>query len=321
MQKNYYLLFQKVCYYNKKELQSTIGDGSMTFKQLEYFAAVARTLSFTEAANEVYVSQPALSRGIVSLENELGVSLLNRNHHTVSLTPAGTLLASELPDLRKELDRVITLVRQTENGLMGRLNIGVLEEQQLDEVMQVTFNYFAQSLPLVEFTPVRMEGRDLLDELNRNRLDIIFSMDFGISDCPDLDTLQLDSVPFCMIVPPDHRLAGRTHASLADFAQDTIIIDEGQKLTGEAAFMQSCFHQAGIEPNLKLATNIHTRLLWTESGFGISMFNASNRACSSTNIRAIPLTDVPNARLVLAWKRDSQNPSLRIFTHLAECCL
>ena len=44
----------------------------MTFKQLEYFAAVARTLSFTEAANEVFVSQPALSRGIVSLENELG---------------------------------------------------------------------------------------------------------------------------------------------------------------------------------------------------------------------------------------------------------
>ena len=293
----------------------------MTFKQLEYFAAVARTLSFTEAANEVFVSQPALSRGIVSLENELGVSLLNRNHHTVSLTPAGTLLASELPDLRKELDRVITLVRQTENGLMGRLNIGVLEEQQLDEVMQVTFNYFAQSLPLVEFTPVRMDGRDLLDELNRNRLDIIFSMDFGLSDNPDLDVLQLDSVPFCMLVPPDHRMANKNSASLGDFEQDTIIIDEGQKLTGEAAFLQSCFRQAGVNPNIKMAANIHTRLLWTESGFGVSMFNASNRACGSTSVRAVPLNDVPNARLVLAWKKESQNPSLRIFTHLAECCL
>ena len=293
----------------------------MTFKQLEYFAAVARTLSFTEAANEVFVSQPALSRGIVSLENELGVSLLNRNHHTVSLTPAGTLLASELPELRKELDRVITLVRQTENGLMGRLNIGVLEEQQLDEVMQVTFNYFAQSLPLVEFTPVRMDGRELIDELSRNRLDIIFSMDFGLSDNPDLDVLQLDSVPFCMLVPPDHRMANKNSASLSDFQQDTIIIDEGQKLTGEAAFLQGCFHQAGISTNIKMASNIHTRRLWSESGFGVSVFNASNRACSSTSVRAIPLNDVPNARLVLAWKKDSQNPSLRIFTHIAECCL
>ena len=293
----------------------------MTFKQLEYFAAVARTLSFTEAANEVFVSQPALSRGIVSLENELGVSLLNRNHHTVSLTPAGTLLASELPELRKELDRIITLVRQTENGLMGRLNIGVLEEQQLDDVMQVTFNYFAQSLPLVEFIPVRMDGRELMDELSRNRLDIIFSMDFGLSDNPDLEVLQLDSVPFCMLVPPDHRMAGKNSASLSDFQQDTIIIDEGQKLTGEAAFLQNCFHQAGISPNIKMASNIHTRLLWSESGFGVSVFNASNRACSSTSVRAIPLSDVPNARLVLAWKKDSQNPSLRIFTHIAECCL
>ena len=293
----------------------------MTFKQLEYFAAVARTLSFTEAANEVFVSQPALSRGIVSLENELGVSLLNRNHHTVSLTPAGTLLASELPELRKELDRVITLVRQTENGLMGRLNIGVLEEQQLDEVMQVTFNYFAQSLPLVEFMPVRMDGRELIDELSRNRLDIIFSMDFGLSDNPDLDVLQLDSVPFCMLVPPEHRMAGKNSASLSDFQQDTIIIDEGQKLTGEAAFLQGCFHQAGIAPEVKMASNIHTRLLWAESGFGVSVFNASNRACSSSSVRAVPLNDVPNAKLVLAWKKDSQNPSLRIFTHIAECCL
>ena len=293
----------------------------MTFKQLEYFAAVARTLSFTEAANEVFVSQPALSRGIVSLENELGVSLLNRNHHTVSLTPAGTLLASELPNLRKELDRVITLVRQTQNGLMGRLNIGVLEEQQLDEVMQVTFNYFAQSLPLVEFTPIRMDGRDLLDALNRNHLDIIFSMDFGLSDNPDLETLKLDSVPFCMILPRDHRMANKSSASLGDFRNDTIIFDEGQKLTGEAAFFQGCFRQAGITPNIRMATNIHTRLLWTESGFGISMFNASNRACNSTNVKAVPLNDVPNARLVLAWKKESQNPSLRIFTHLAECCL
>ena len=293
----------------------------MTFKQLEYFAAVARTLSFTDAASEVFVSQPALSRGIVSLETELGVSLLNRNHHSVSLTPAGTLLASELPNLRKELDRIITLVRQTENGLMGHLNIGVLDEQQLDEVMQVTFNYFSQSLPLVEFTPIRMDGRELIDALNRNLLDIVFSMDFGLSDNPDLDLLQLDSVPFCMIVPPDHRMAGKTSASLSDFRGETIIIDEGQKLTGEAAFLQGCFRQAGIIPNVRMAANIHTRLLWTESGFGISMFNASNRACNSTSIRAIPLNDVPNARLVLAWKKDSQNPSLRIFTHLAECCL
>ena len=293
----------------------------MTFKQLEYFAAVARTLSFTDAASEVFVSQPALSRGIAALETELGVQLLTRNHHAVSLTPAGTLLASELPNLHKELDRVIMLVRQTENGLMGHLNIGVLDGQQLDEAVQVTFKYFSQSLPLVEFSPVRLDCNELLSGLMQDRLDIIFTMDFGLNDNPELEVLQLDSVPFCMIVPPDHRMAGRLSASLADFRQETIILDEGQKVTGEAAFLTSCCDGAGFKPTLKYVADTRTRLLWSESGFGVSMFNAANRACHSTSVRAVQIDDVPNAHLVLAWKKDCKNSSVRIFTHLAECCL
>lgn len=293
----------------------------MTFKQLEYFAAVARTLSFTDAASEVFVSQPALSRGISSLEEELGISLLSRDHHSVSLTPAGTLLASELPNLRKELDRVIMLVRQTENGLMGHLNIGVLEGQQLDETVQVTFKYFSQSLPLVEFSPVRLDGNELLHGLLQNQLDIIFSLDFGLSDNPELEVLQLDSVPFCMVVPPDHRLAGRTSCSIMDFRQDSILVDEGQKATGESAFFTECCEAVGFTPNLKTVVDARTRLLWIESGFGVSLFNSANRACHSTSVRSVQLDDIPSAKLVLAWKKDSKNSSVRIFTHLAECCL
>ncbi|MBE6969158.1 MAG: LysR family transcriptional regulator [Ruminococcaceae bacterium] len=90
----------------------------MTIKQLEYFMAVARTLSFTDAAAELFISQPALSRSIASLENELGVPLLTRSHHNVALTPAGTLLASELPNLRKELERITMLVCQTKTESM-----------------------------------------------------------------------------------------------------------------------------------------------------------------------------------------------------------
>jgi DNA-binding transcriptional LysR family regulator len=293
----------------------------MTFKQLEYFAAVARTLSFTDAANEVFVSQPALSRGISALEEELGVLLLSRNHHAVSLTPAGTLLASELPNLRKELERVIMLVRQTENGLMGHLRIGVLEGQQLDEALQVTFKYFSQSLPLVELSPLRMDGNELITGLLQNQLDVIFTVDFGLAENPELEILQLDSVPFCMVVPTDHRLANRTSCSIVEFAQDCILLDNGQKATGEADFFTGCCENAGFTPNVRSVVDNRTRLLWIESGFGVSAFNAASRACLSTSVRAIQLDDVPSAKLVLAWKRDCKNSSVRIFTHLAECCL
>jgi DNA-binding transcriptional LysR family regulator len=293
----------------------------MTFKQLEYFAAVARTLSFTEAAGAVFVSQPALSRGISALEDELGVQLLARNHHSVSLTPAGTLLASELPNLRRELERVILLVRQTENGLMGHLRIGVLEGQQLDEAVQVTFKYFSQSLPLVELSPLRMEGEELVSGLMQDQLDVVFAMDFSLSENPDVEVLQLDTVPFCMVVPADHRLANRASCSISEFQQDSILVDRSQRATGEAAFLSACCEKAGFQPTLKPVVDNRTRLLWIESGFGVSLFNAANRACLSSSVRAIQLEDMPSAKQELAWKRDCRNSSVRIFTHLAECCL
>lgn len=292
----------------------------MTIKQLEYFMAVARSLSFTEAAAEMFISQPALSRSIASLETELGVPLLTRNHHSVALTPAGTLLASELPNLRKELERVTLLVRQTENGLMGHLNIGVLEGQQLDEALQVTLKYFAQSLPLVEVAPVRQEEDELLQGLEQGRLDLIFTIEHGLENMKNVASLKLDSVPYCMVVPPDHHLAARPAATLADFRRDTFIFS-GSKGSPETRFLLDCCQKADFTPTCKYVSDVRTKSLWIESGFGIAVFNSENRACHSANARAIPLTDVPESRLVLAWKTNTTNPSVRLFTHITECCL
>ena len=292
----------------------------MTIKQLEYFMAVARSLSFTEAAAEMFISQPALSRSIASLETELGVPLLTRNHHSVALTPAGQLLASELPNLRKELERVTLLVRQTENGLMGHLNIGVLEGQQLDDSLQVTLKYFAQSLPLVEVSPVRLDEDELITGLEQGKLDLIFTLDHGLEGMKNVQFLTLDTVSYCMVVPPDHRLAGRPVSTLEDFRRDTFIFSGG-KSSPENRFLLNCCAKADFVPQSKYVPDVRTKSLWIESGFGISIFNAETRACHSANARAIPLTDMPDSKLVLAWKTNTTNPSVRLFTHITECSL
>ena len=292
----------------------------MTFKQLEYFMAVARSLSFTEAAAEMYISQPALSRSIAALETELGVPLLTRNHHSVSLTPAGTLLASELPNLSKELERITSLVRQTENGLMGHLSIGVLEGQQLDEALQVTLKYFSQSLPLVDVSPIRLDEDDLLAGLEQGKLDLVFTTRHGLDAMKNVQTIKLDTAPYCMVVPQDHNLAGASSASLADFKRDTILISN-DKTSPEAAFILNRCNEAGFVPNTKQVPDTPTKLLGVESGFGNCVFNAKNRACTSYGVKAVPLADMPPVDLMLAWKSNTPNPSVRLFTHITECCL
>ena len=79
--------------------------------------------------------------------------------------------------------------------------------------------------------------------------------------------------------------------------------------------------KADFVPQSKYVPDVRTKSLWIESGFGISIFNAENRACHSANARAIPLTDMPDSKLVLAWKTNTTNPSVRLFTHITECSL
>lgn len=67
----------------------------MTIFQLECYYALAQSLNFTQTASQQYITQPALSRSISSLEKELGIKLVNRTTHTVSLTPAGRVFAEE----------------------------------------------------------------------------------------------------------------------------------------------------------------------------------------------------------------------------------
>lgn len=293
----------------------------MTLRQLQYFMAVARSLNFTEAAKDQFISQPALSRSIAELEQELAVSLLTRDHHSVSLTPAGILLASELPKWKMDLERILLMVRQTGDGLMGRLNVGIQDGQKIDEAILVSFDYFRQSLPRVEISPTCQSFAELTDGLSRDKLDIIVTLDYGLSERFDLETLELDSIRNCMALPGRHPLSGKPAALLCEFAKETFLVAGSETSSADTKFLLDACRAAGFMPALKTVPDIRTQLVMIESGFGVSVFNAKSEAFSSAGLKAVPLTDVPPSNLILAWKTESKNPSIRLFVHLMQCCL
>lgn len=288
----------------------------MTIRQLEYFMAVAKTLNFTDAAEVMQVSQPALSRSIAALEAELSVTLLDRDHRSVSLTRSGQKLAAELPRLRKEMDSLLTQLKQTENGLIGRLNVGLICGQRRTESLQQTFRYFAQSLPLVEVTPRWMNEHALFDQLTEGKLDIICTTDAGIPQTAGVESVELETVPYCMLVSAEHRLAGSRFASLSDFEYDTFLVEETAAHNENAQLVTAQCAKAGFAPRLRRVSDIYARLLWVESGLGVSLFNTLCETEQAGGTSSIPLTDVEPAKLLLAWRRENQNPCVRIFTHM-----
>jgi DNA-binding transcriptional LysR family regulator len=86
-------------------------------------------------------------------------------------------------------------------------------------------------------------------------------------------------------------------------------------------YLQDVCRKAGFKPNLRIVPDISTQLLWIESGLGISLFNEKSMAFSGAGLKAVHLNDLPPRRLILTWKKDSANPSVRLFVHLMSCCL
>ena len=97
----------------------------MQFRQLEYFAAVARERHFARAAEACYVSQPALSASIAKLERELGVTLINRDHNFEGLTAEGERLAVWARRILAEKDGFKTELAAVQSGISGTLRLGV----------------------------------------------------------------------------------------------------------------------------------------------------------------------------------------------------
>ena len=103
----------------------------MELRHLRYFVAVAEAMNFTKAAMRLRLAQPALSRQVSDLEDELGVDLLKRNSHGVQLTAEGKLFLDDARHMLKLADESIAKVRALARGEFGELQVGFVAPLEL----------------------------------------------------------------------------------------------------------------------------------------------------------------------------------------------
>ena len=101
--------------------------------QIEYFLTVARNLSFTKTAEELYVTQPAVSRQISFLEKELDSILFDRTNKSTILTDAGQLYFEFFNNYKEGLNDIKLKLKEINQGMKGRLRLGCMEGWDLSE--------------------------------------------------------------------------------------------------------------------------------------------------------------------------------------------
>ena len=143
-------------------------------KQIRYFQAVVRCRSFTEAAEECFISQSAISQQIQALEHELGVKLLVRKKRKFSLTPAGEYFYKKSLVLTADYERICRETARIANKDNAELRIGYLKGYGGHE-LRLAIAEFSEKHPEVSMHIVNGNHEDLYDALKSNQIDLALS--------------------------------------------------------------------------------------------------------------------------------------------------
>jgi len=193
-----------------------------TLRQLDVFRAVAQNLSFTRAAEQLHLSQPAVSIQVKQLENAIGLPLFEQLGKTLHLTKAG----------REMLGYASAVIELLEDASVAMDDLKGIQRGQLDISVATTAGYFATRLlaafskryPGITISLDVTNRKTLLRQLDHNERDIVI-----MGEPPNDKALQSEPFmdnPLVMIAPPDHPLADRKRIPITHFANEQFVVRE-----------------------------------------------------------------------------------------------
>jgi DNA-binding transcriptional LysR family regulator len=240
----------------------------MEFNSLKAFIAVAQSASFTEAAERLFLTQPAVSKRIAALEEELGATLFDRIGRTVTLTEAGATL---LPRAERILDEVKASQQAISNlsgEVSGRLSFGTSHHIGLHRLPPIlrTFN---QRYPQVDLDIHFYDSEDACREVAQGNLDL------GLITLPTKldgprEELEVWRDPLVVVVGPDHPLIDQRTVSIAQLLQHPAILPSKNTYTRQ--LIDEAFARHGQFPEERLSTNyLETIKMMVSVGLGWSM--------------------------------------------------
>jgi LysR family transcriptional activator of glutamate synthase operon len=192
----------------------------MDWRQLEYFRALGRLGNMSRAAEQLHLTQPALSRAVDRLESEIGAPLFERVGRTIRLTQYGTAFLQRVERALDELEagrREIADMAGSERGTIGLGFLRTLGPRYVPQLVRA----FENTSPGVRFRFVQSNGAGLERQLIDGGINLALMTRSLVGKRPKWERIMTQ--PLLLIVPPNHRLASRDVVRLADLENETFI--------------------------------------------------------------------------------------------------
>ncbi len=194
----------------------------MELRHLRYFVAVAEAENVSRAALKLHVSQPALSRQIRDLEDELGFLLLERSAKSVRLTEAGRAFLIEARAVLQRAEEAVKAARAIATGATGELHVGYAPSLTA-RILPQTLRAFQAESPNIRVRLHDFSTEEMLTGLREGKLQIAFVVRLTPNLLRGLRFEELARDPMCLAVAPKHPLAGRRSVTLTEVAKEPLI--------------------------------------------------------------------------------------------------
>ena len=295
---------------------------NISIQTFRAFEAAAETGSFTKAARQLYLTQPAFSRLIASLEQELGVTLFVRSTRSVSLSPAGLLFRERAREILRSYDQLLCDMEQARREVTASLTVGFNPVSGSPEILISAIKTLQKEHPGVKATLSRAYSPDLVEGVCSGTLDCALVSDHYFPPVHSLCTLPLQHIVIYALMNDAHPLASLDSVGIRDLSSYPLVfMTNSAPLTRKHAL--EAFRALGLtaveDPP---AEDLEELIVRTRLGNAIGVTSFGNLDGQYGGVCARPIremnTNIVRRDRVLAWHKNNQNPALPLLRSILE---
>lgn len=283
----------------------------MEFHQLRYFVAAAEELSMSRAAERVHVSQPALSRQIALLEDEIGVLLFDRVKKRIHLTDAGRFFLGKAKQLLCDAESGIQRTREEFGGVRRTLRLGFIGPF-LDDLVTPAVREFQQRHAKSKVSLFDLPPSAQIERLRKHELDVAILGNIEDHERAEFSIQRISKHKMAVVLPEDHKLAGRKTIKLAELKNDEWVSLSDTFFPGRREFLTNICQQAGFLPRITAELDSLPLMLATvATGGGVGIIPAHARKLPHAGCVFVEFTKPSvTTQLLLVLTKQTPTPEL-----------
>lgn len=282
------------------------------------FLTLAQTLSFTETAKIMYMTQQSVSKYIAKMEEDLGFQLFIRTHHYVMLTRAGENFYGLFSEFSKQFGAVMEDTKQYYNNMYNSLHIGYLEWLEISSSISKALKLVQQTNPSLRFLGEKHPQYELNELFLDRKLDLIITYKEFAPKGTGLKKLKIMETPLVLLVSPEHPKA-TDHATVDDFRHEPFIkaASSRESLSESKTRARRQCRELGFAPSeIMISPNLESAYMATEFGQGVLVSTMLSRMSLHSELRCYDIG--AKEELLCFWHEDQENPAVAAFASVLE---